>query len=121
MSAPAQRLSPEYTLDTSGLTCPMHVLMCKAKLARMEAGDELRFVGTDRGCLLEIPLLVSYTGCELVEQGTSAGRYHFRIRRRSRRRNGSCTAAPVRRPPRRALAVALAWLTGRPRPAAGAT
>ncbi|MGA7801947.1 MAG: sulfurtransferase TusA family protein [Gammaproteobacteria bacterium] len=37
------------TLDASGLTCPQHVLVCKAKLARLEVGEELRFVATDRG------------------------------------------------------------------------
>ncbi|MEJ2686727.1 MAG: sulfurtransferase TusA family protein [Gammaproteobacteria bacterium] len=110
---------PEHTLDASGLTCPLHVLMCRAELARMEIGEELCFVGTDRGCLLEIPLLARYCGCEMVEQRSNGGRHQFRIRRRYRGGGTRAVRPPLRHRARRKLGVALAWLVGDP-PAAGA-
>jgi tRNA 2-thiouridine synthesizing protein A len=108
-----------YTVDASGLNCPLHVLMCKATLARMEVGDELRFVGTDRGCLFEIPLLVRYSGCEMIDQCSSGGRHQFRIRRRRRRGGTPAVHPPLRHSARRTLRAALAWLSGQ-RAAAGA-
>ena len=92
----------EARLDASGVECPRHVLLCKARLHHMEVGEDLHFVGTERGCAFEIPRLAQVSGAELLEERRADGRFYFRIRKRYHPR-----------PPSRPRATALVRLTRR--------
>jgi TusA-related sulfurtransferase len=72
---------PDFSLDTSGLRCPMPLLKTKLELNAMETGQELEVIATDPGSARDIPAFVKLTSHVLVSTSESDGCYRFLIRR----------------------------------------
>ncbi|MHA2000822.1 MAG: sulfurtransferase TusA family protein [Promethearchaeota archaeon] len=57
----------DFTLDAKGLKCPMPVLKAKKIIKKMEHGQSLKLIADDIGAKVDIPALLSKTGCSLIE------------------------------------------------------
>lgn len=56
----------EYTLDTSGLLCPMPVIRTQDRIKTLTDGDVLRVTATDPGAMHDIPAWCRVHGHTLV-------------------------------------------------------
>jgi tRNA 2-thiouridine synthesizing protein A len=65
------------TLDASGLACPMPVVKTKMAINKLESGQTLKVISTDRGSLSDIPAWAESTGNRLLEQEEQDGTYMF--------------------------------------------
>lgn len=65
------------TLDASGLACPMPVVRTKLAINKLEKGQTLEVISTDRGSLTDIPAWAEATGNPLLSTEQSDGRYVF--------------------------------------------
>ncbi|MBS3805522.1 MAG: sulfurtransferase TusA family protein [Oleiphilaceae bacterium] len=72
---------PDFTLDASGLRCPMPLLKTKLELNAMKPGQELEVVATDPGSARDIPAFVKLTSHVLVSTSEIDGNYRFLIKR----------------------------------------
>jgi tRNA 2-thiouridine synthesizing protein A len=67
------------TLDASGLACPMPVVKTRLAIDKLESGQVLEVISTDRGSLSDMPAWVESVGHMLLEQREDDGRYVFLI------------------------------------------
>lgn len=74
-------IMPDFTLDASGLRCPMPLLKTKLELNAMKPGQELEVVATDPGSARDIPAFVKLTSHVLVSTSEIDGNYRFLIKR----------------------------------------
>ena len=70
---PEQSISPEATLDTTGLLCPLPVLKAKRALRPLAAGAVLEVLATDPGAVEDFKHFCQATGCELLESSERPG------------------------------------------------
>ncbi len=75
-------ITPDQVLDTSGLRCPMPILMTQKQLAKMTGGQILHVIATDKGSLIDFPVFTQKTGHELLSQTQHEGVYGFLLRRK---------------------------------------
>ena len=59
--------TPDATLDTKGLLCPLPVLKAKRALRPLAAGAVLEVLATDPGAVEDFKHFCQATGCELLE------------------------------------------------------
>ncbi|WP_166268492.1 sulfurtransferase TusA family protein [Marinobacter caseinilyticus] len=71
----------DFTLDASGLICPMPLLKTKLQLNAMKIGEELEVIATDEGSARDIPAFLKLSSHVLVSTSESGGHYRFVIRR----------------------------------------
>ena len=64
---PDQTVTPDATLDTKGLLCPLPVLKAKRALRPLAAGAVLEVLATDPGAVDDFKHFCQATGCELLE------------------------------------------------------
>jgi tRNA 2-thiouridine synthesizing protein A len=69
------------TLDASGLACPMPVVKTKMAINKLESGQTLKVISTDRGSLSDIPAWAESTGNPLLEHSEQDGTYVFIIQK----------------------------------------
>jgi tRNA 2-thiouridine synthesizing protein A len=69
------------TLDASGLACPMPVVKTKMAINKLESGQTLKVISTDRGSLSDIPAWAEATGNRLLEQAEQDGTYLFLLQK----------------------------------------
>ncbi|HIP43586.1 MAG TPA: sulfurtransferase TusA [Aquifex aeolicus] len=75
-------VTPDKTLDTSGLNCPLPVLKTKRALEELQPGQILEVISTDPGSKADIPAFCQRTGHELVEMVEEGGKYIYYIRKK---------------------------------------
>ncbi|MBT4522407.1 MAG: sulfurtransferase TusA family protein [Halieaceae bacterium] len=73
----------DYTLDVSGLNCPMPLLKTKKTLEDVPAGETLEIITTDPGAPADLESFCQQTGHELVESSSEDSVYRIVIRRRA--------------------------------------
>ncbi len=61
--------------------CPMPVMAATKAIRRMEEGQVLKVMATDRGALSDIPAWADSTGNELIDSGEVDGDLVFYIRK----------------------------------------
>lgn len=71
---------PDKQIDARGLRCPLPVLRTKAYLSKMQAGEVLRVLATDRGSVKDLAAFAKQTGHELLSSTESEGVFEFFIR-----------------------------------------
>lgn len=71
---------PDKQLDTRGLRCPLPVLRTKSCLSKMQAGEVLRVLATDRGSVKDLAAFAKQTGHELLSSTETDGVFEFLIR-----------------------------------------
>jgi tRNA 2-thiouridine synthesizing protein A len=72
---------PDQTLDTSGLVCPIPILMAKKKLTAMAPGNTLEIFATDPAAANDFEAFCRATGNALVASGVRGETSWFLIRR----------------------------------------
>lgn len=70
-------------LDLAGLHCPVPVISCRAALSKLNPGDCLEVIVTDKDALREIPQLVKNSGEQLLGYEVRANRLHLFIIKQS--------------------------------------
>jgi len=66
-------LSPDSTLDATGLLCPLPVLKARRALKAVPGGGILEVLATDPGATKDFEHFCRTTGCELVDASEEAG------------------------------------------------
>lgn len=66
-------MTPDSTLDATGLLCPLPVLKARRALKAVPAGGLLEVLATDPGATKDFEHFCNTTGCELVEAGEREG------------------------------------------------
>jgi tRNA 2-thiouridine synthesizing protein A len=70
------------TVDATGQSCPMPVLMTAKAAKELAAGDLMLIKATDGGARSDIPAWVSQTGNELVESSEDGDVLSFVVRKK---------------------------------------
>ncbi len=70
------------TVDATGQTCPMPVLMTAKAAKELQPGQVMLIKATDNGARSDIPAWVSQTGNELLESGEADGVMTFYVRKK---------------------------------------
>ncbi|AIZ32325.1 MULTISPECIES: sulfurtransferase TusA [Pseudomonas] len=76
-------LTPDATLDATGLNCPEPVMMLHQHVRNLNAGGLLKVIATDPSTRRDIPKFCTFLGHELVQQHEEAGTYLYWIRKKA--------------------------------------
>jgi tRNA 2-thiouridine synthesizing protein A len=74
-------VTPDQTLDCSGLACPMPILKTKKAVDALEMGQVLKMIATDAGATSDIEAWTQKTGHELVASEKDGDKFVFYIKR----------------------------------------
>lgn len=74
-------VTPDQTLDCSGLACPMPILKTKKAVDALEMGQILKMIATDAGATSDIEAWTQKTGHELVASEKDGDKFIFFIKR----------------------------------------
>ncbi|MBC7348859.1 MAG: sulfurtransferase TusA family protein [Candidatus Aminicenantes bacterium] len=74
-------LTPDVTLDNSGLACPMPIIKTKKAIDGMQVGQVLKMMATDPGSVSDVQAWVNKTGHELLKHEQEGDKYVFFIRK----------------------------------------
>jgi tRNA 2-thiouridine synthesizing protein A len=77
----ALALSPDKTLDCSGMLCPMPVIKTSKAIKEVEVGQVLKVIATDPGSPPDMAAWSRQTGNELLDSHQENGAYVFFFRR----------------------------------------
>jgi tRNA 2-thiouridine synthesizing protein A len=72
----------DVELDARKLACPLPILRAKDTLSKMNSGEILRIVATDKGSPLDFTVFCDKSGNELLSSREVGDEYIFLIRRR---------------------------------------
>jgi tRNA 2-thiouridine synthesizing protein A len=75
------KITPDSTVDTCGLSCPMPLLKTKKALKGLKAGQILEILGTDPGSKKDIPDFGAKNGntfLGMADGGKGLTRYYIR-------------------------------------------
>jgi tRNA 2-thiouridine synthesizing protein A len=75
-------ITPDQTLDCSGMACPMPIIKTKKAIDSLQIGQVLKMISTDPGSVSDIDAWTQKTGHELVGSEQSGGGYIFFIKRK---------------------------------------
>lgn len=75
-------ITPDMTLDTSGLNCPLPVLKTKKAIEKLQSGQILEVITTDPGAKADIPAFCSRTGHQLMETVEEGGKIIFYLKKK---------------------------------------
>ena len=73
--------TPEKTLDTKGLKCPMPVVKTSKEIKNIAVGGVLEVLATDPGSMADITAWAKSTGNELLKAEREEGIFKFYLRR----------------------------------------
>ena len=73
--------TPDQTLDTRGLNCPLPILRTKKTLNTMTAGQTLQVIATDPGAVKDMSAFCEQTGHSLISTKEAHDEYIFLIRK----------------------------------------
>lgn len=74
-------ITPDQTLDCSGLACPMPILKTKKAVDSLQIGQILKMIATDPGSSADMDAWTKKTGHELVASENEGGKFIFYIKR----------------------------------------
>jgi tRNA 2-thiouridine synthesizing protein A len=74
-------VTPDQTLDTSGLACPMPIIKTKKAVDGMRVGEVLKMVSTDPGSVSDVKAWTGKTGHELLSHEETGGAFVFYIKK----------------------------------------
>jgi TusA-related sulfurtransferase len=72
---------PDRLLDARSLACPMPVLKTSKEMTRLEPGEVLKVLASDRGASSDIPAWAQMTGHEVLSQSEEDGSVVIYIRK----------------------------------------
>jgi tRNA 2-thiouridine synthesizing protein A len=71
----------DITVDARGLQCPMPVIKTAQAIGKIDSGQTLEVIATDRGALSDIPAWAKDMGHALKEEFQADTEYHFVIQK----------------------------------------
>jgi tRNA 2-thiouridine synthesizing protein A len=74
-------ITPDQTLDCSGLACPMPILKTKKSIDGLQVGQVLKMIATDPGSKPDMDAWASKTGHELLASEQDGGKFIFYIKK----------------------------------------
>jgi len=74
-------ITPDQTLDCTGLVCPEPILKTNMTVKKMETGKVLEMIGTDLGTKNDIVAWAKRTGNELMDTVEKDGKQHYFIKK----------------------------------------
>ena len=74
-------ITPDQTLDCSGMACPMPILKTKKAVDSLQLGQVLKMIATDPGSTSDMEAWTKKTGHELVASEHEGEKYIFYIKR----------------------------------------
>lgn len=74
-------VTPDQTLDCSGLACPMPILKTKKAVDGLETGQILKMIATDPGATSDMEAWTQKTGHELVGSEQEGDKFIFYIKK----------------------------------------
>jgi len=74
-------ISPNVTLDNSGLACPLPIIKTKKAIDGMQVGQVLKMIATDPGSVSDVQAWASKTGHELLKYEQEGEKFIFYIRK----------------------------------------
>ncbi|MCX6054774.1 MAG: sulfurtransferase TusA family protein [Chloroflexi bacterium] len=74
-------VTPDQTLDCSGLACPMPILKTKKAVDALEMGQVLKMIATDPGAPSDMEAWTEKTGHQLVASEKEGDKFVFYIKR----------------------------------------
>lgn len=74
-------ITPDQTLDCTGLACPMPILKTKKAIDSLQVGQVLKMVATDPGSQPDIDAWTKKTGHELLSYEQAGETFIFYIKR----------------------------------------
>jgi tRNA 2-thiouridine synthesizing protein A len=74
-------IQADETVDARDLMCPMPVLAATKAMRRLDPGQVLKLLATDRGSLSDIPAWADDNGHELLSSGTDGATLVFYVRK----------------------------------------
>lgn len=74
-------VTPDLTLDCTGMSCPMPILKTKKAVDGLQQGQILKMIATDPGSTPDIEAWTQKTGHQLVETEKDGAKYIFYIKK----------------------------------------
>jgi tRNA 2-thiouridine synthesizing protein A len=74
-------ITPDQTLDCSGLACPMPILKTKKAVDSMQIGQILKMIATDPGSTSDMDAWTQKTGHQLVSSEKDGDKFIFYIKK----------------------------------------
>lgn len=74
-------LTPDATLDATGLYCPEPVMLLHNKIRDIETGALLKLLATDPSTQRDVPKFCTFLGHELVAQQVQDKQFLYYIRK----------------------------------------
>ncbi len=74
-------ITPDQTLDCSGLACPMPILKTRKAVDSLQIGQILKMIATDPGSVSDMDAWTQKTGHQLVASEQEGGKYIFYIKK----------------------------------------
>lgn len=74
-------ITPDQTLDCSGLACPMPILKTKKAVDSLQLGQILKMIATDPGSTSDMEAWTQKTGHQLVASEKEGTKFIFYIKR----------------------------------------
>ncbi|HEU5160810.1 MAG TPA: sulfurtransferase TusA family protein [Streptosporangiaceae bacterium] len=74
-------ITEDRLVDARDLMCPMPVMAATKAMRRLEPGQVLKVLATDRGSLGDIPAWAEANDDELLESGERDGVFFFYVRK----------------------------------------
>ena len=74
-------MKEDRLVDARDLMCPMPVMAATKAMRRLEAGQVLKVLATDRGSLGDIPAWAEANDDELLGSGEEGGVFYFYVRK----------------------------------------
>lgn len=74
-------ITPDQTLDCSGLSCPMPILKTKKAVDALQVGQVLKMIATDPGSVPDVNAWASKTGHEVLSHEEEDSKHIFFIKK----------------------------------------
>ena len=74
-------VTPDETLDCSGLACPMPILKTKKAIDALQVGQVLKMIATDPGSSSDMVAWTQKTGHELLGSEQDGNKFIFYIKK----------------------------------------
>jgi tRNA 2-thiouridine synthesizing protein A len=74
-------ITPDETLDCSGLSCPMPIIKTKKAVDALQVGQVLKMIATDPGSVPDVNAWSAKTGHEVLGHEEQEGVHTFYIKK----------------------------------------
>jgi len=74
-------LNHHFELDARGMKCPLPIVRAGKRLTKLNTGDVLKVISTDKGSLGDFDAFCKQTGNQLLESSQNENDYEFLIQK----------------------------------------